>query len=51
MAGKINLPHVCPSCKKEARTYQELEAKFGFRNLNSESATNQSWCRDCRKQK
>lgn len=52
MSGKINLPHVCPNCKKTtANTYQELEDLFGFRNMNEKNKTsvrNQSWCRKCR---
>ncbi len=48
--GKITLPHRCPKCEKEeAKTYQELEKKFGFRNMNKNSMRNQSWCRNCRK--
>lgn len=49
MSGSIKLPHTCPKCKKTtATTYQELEEKFGFRNLSPSKATNQSWCRKCR---
>ena len=47
--GKITLPHICPNCGKKAITYQELDEKFGFRNMNNKSMRNQSWCRDCRK--
>lgn len=47
--GKITLPHTCPKCDKEATTYQELDDKFGFRNMNTDSMRNQSWCGDCRK--
>ena len=48
--GKITLPHKCPKCKAtEATTYQELDDKFGFRNMNKDSMRNQSWCRECRK--
>ncbi len=47
--GKITLPHKCPQCGKVAATYQELDDKFGFRNMNADSMRNQSWCRDCRK--
>lgn len=53
MAGKIKLPHVCPKCKETiAKDYEDLEKKFGFRNISEEkeaSITNQSWCRECRK--
>jgi len=47
--GKITLPHKCPKCGKEAKIYQELDEKFGFRNMDKDSMRNQSWCRDCRK--
>ncbi|MDQ7083629.1 MAG: hypothetical protein Q9M36_01270 [Sulfurovum sp.] len=47
--SKITLPHKCPQCGKEAITYQEVDEKFGFRNMDKESMRNQSWCRDCRK--
>ena len=49
-SGKITLPHTCPKCNiTKATTYQELETKFGFRNMGDNSMRNQSWCRDCRK--
>jgi hypothetical protein len=49
MPGSIKLPHTCPKCKETtAKTHQELEKLFGFRNLSPSSASNQSWCRDCR---
>lgn len=49
MSGSVNLPHTCPHCKKTiARTYKELDEKFGFRNIPN-GTTNQSWCRECRK--
>jgi len=48
--GKIILPHTCPKCKKViATTYQKLDDKFGFRNMDKNSMRNQSWCRECRK--
>ncbi len=48
--GKITLPHKCPKCEiTEAKTYQELDEKFGFRNMDETSMRNQSWCRECRK--
>ncbi|SNV32553.1 Uncharacterised protein [Actinobacillus suis] len=48
MSGTVNLPHTCPKCKSvTAKTHQELEQKFGFRNVPN-GATNQSWCRSCR---
>lgn len=47
--SKIALPHKCPKCAKVATNYQELEERFGFRNMDKVSMRNQSWCRDCRK--
>ena len=48
--GNITLPHTCPNCKLViATTYQELDKKFGFRNMNEKSMRNQSWCRECRR--
>ncbi len=48
--GKITLPHTCSNCNNvTATTYQELEEKFGFRNMDKTSMRNQSWCRKCRK--
>lgn len=50
MSGSIKIPHICPKCNiTKANNYEELEEKFGFRNLNKTTVTNQSWCRDCRK--
>lgn len=49
MAGSIQLPHSCPRCGETAKTWQELEQKFGFRNTSETKTTNQSWCRECRK--
>ena len=47
--GKITLPHICPKCGvTKANTYQELDEKFGFRNMGADSMRNQSWCRKCR---
>ena len=48
MSGIINLPHTCPKCGKTACTAQELQEKFGYRTINTGSATNQSWCKKCR---
>ena len=48
MAGNIRLPHICPRCGVVAKTAQELQEKFGYRNTPQNSATNQSWCRKCR---
>lgn len=54
MANKIKFPHVCPKCEKTtASNQQELEEKFGMRNMKNNSgevshSTNQSWCKVCR---
>ena len=49
MAGKINLPHTCPKCKKTvANNHKELTDLFGMRSTNPSTATNQSWCKKCR---
>lgn len=37
----------CPRCGLEAKGDEEIEAKFGFRNIDGKSIT-QSWCRRCR---
>lgn len=48
MSGKITLPHTCPKCSKTtAKTFQELDEKFGFRNV-ANGVIKQSWCRKCR---
>lgn len=47
--GKITLPHTCPKCNaKTATTHQELEEKFGYRNMGDQTVRNQSWCKECR---
>ncbi len=47
---KIAIPHTCPHCKVvTAVTREELEEKFGLRNMNEDLTRNQSWCRECRK--
>ena len=38
----------CPRCDKIAKSRQEVEKKFGFRNMNGMTRP-QSWCRSCRK--
>jgi len=49
MAGSIKLPHTCPKCNKTvATTTAELEKKFGLRQTNKTTVTNQSWCKICR---
>ena len=37
----------CPKCSKEATSRQEIEKKFGFRNMDGIMRP-QSWCRMCR---
>lgn len=37
----------CPKCSKMAQSRQEIEKKFGFRNVDGISRP-QSWCRGCR---
>lgn len=54
MANKIIFPHICPKCQKTvANNQQELEEKFGMRNMKNGTgvithSTNQSWCKVCR---
>ena len=38
----------CPSCRREAFTRQEVEDRFGFRNMDGVIRP-QSWCKRCRK--
>ena len=38
----------CPKCCKTVESRQEVEKKFGFRNMDGISRP-QSWCRGCRK--
>lgn len=38
--GKTTLLYKCPKCKKKSKTYQELDEKFGFRNMNRDSTRN-----------
>ena len=38
----------CPKCGKIAQARQEIEKKFGFRNIGG-IIRSQSWCRACRK--
>lgn len=38
----------CPKCSVEASSRQEIEKKFGFRNMDGISRP-QSWCKRCRK--
>lgn len=47
-SGAIKIPHKCPKCGKVANSYQEIEAKFGFRNMGNDTVRAQSQCKDCR---
>ncbi len=38
----------CPKCNRTATSRQEIEEKFGFRNVDGMTRP-QSWCRECRK--
>ena len=48
------MPHTikatCPSCKKKANDYNDIEDKFGWRIVN-EKKIPQSHCRKCRSKK
>lgn len=48
MSGNVKLPHTCPKCGVVAKTAKELQEKFGFRTTSDKTATNQSWCKNCR---
>ena len=48
MSGNVKLPHTCPKCEVVAKTAKELQEKFGFRTTSDKTATNQSWCKNCR---
>ena len=37
----------CPQCKLKVQEDEEIEAKFGFRNIQGKSIS-QSWCKRCR---
>lgn len=47
-SGAIKLPHKCPKCGKVANSHQELEDKFGFRNMGNGTMRAQSQCKVCR---
>lgn len=49
--GKIKLPHTCPTSGKIANKHQEIEERFGFRNMNTNEMRAQSWCKKCRSKK
>lgn len=50
-SGSIKLPHKCPKCGKTANSHQELEEKFGFRNMGNGTLRAQSQCKSCRQAK
>jgi len=45
--NSIQLPHQCPYCGLQALTFQDIDDKFGFRNIDGRISS-QSWCRRCR---
>jgi predicted transcriptional regulator len=40
--------HVCPRCKKIAKSESEIEKLFGYRKISPEKSVIQSWCKECR---
>jgi len=38
----------CPCCRKVAKGEQEIEEKFGYRNMENGDRIPQSYCRACR---
>lgn len=38
----------CPCCRKVAKGEQEIEEKFGYRNMENGDCIPQSYCRACR---
>jgi hypothetical protein len=38
----------CPCCKKIAKGKEEIEEKFGYRNMGEDKIIPQSYCRKCR---
>ena len=47
-SGYIKLPHKCPKCEKTANSHQEVEKKFGYRNMGDGKIRAQSQCKACR---
>lgn len=39
----------CPCCKKVANSKNQIDEKFGWRNMDNGETIPQSYCRDCRK--
>ncbi|EDZ9869145.1 TPA: helix-turn-helix domain-containing protein [Klebsiella pneumoniae] len=40
--------HVCPKCKKFAKSESEIERLFGYRRVSPDKVVIQSWCKECR---
>jgi len=38
----------CPNCGKKAIGFNEIEGKFGYRDMGDGRVIPQSWCRKCR---
>jgi hypothetical protein len=38
----------CPNCGKVAYGEDEIEERFGYRNVGPGKRIPQSWCRECR---
>lgn len=47
-SGYIKLPHKCPKYPEIANTHQEVEQKFGYRNMGDGKVRAQSQCKKCR---
>ncbi len=47
-SGYIAIPHKCPKCGKTANSHQEIEEKFGYRNMSDGKIRAQSQCKACR---
>lgn len=46
--NNIQLPHKCPRCALIASSFEEIDDKFGVRNIKGRISS-QSWCRNCRR--
>lgn len=40
--------HICPKCKKLAKSTSEIEKFFGYRRVSEDKKVIQSWCKECR---
>lgn len=45
--NSIQFPHQCPRCGQIASSFEEIDDKFGLRNIQGRISS-QSWCRNCR---